>query len=188
MKLTDWQKNIIIGTVLGGSSLVKVKGGTNHFLSMRNQRIDWLKYKTEELGDLFGDKILQDGKTFRCQSKCSAELSTIYDQFYRDGKRYICEANLDVLMDIGMAIWFLDGGSTTGRNNKNAYFSTSRFGEDGSEIIRSYFSDICDMQCSIQKNSGRLRVLFSVTGTESLFSTIAHRFPTWMLASGNSPA
>jgi hypothetical protein len=86
---------------------------------------------------------------------------------------------LDALQDTGLAVWFLDGGSKTGRGRKNAYINTTRFGREGTEIILQYFNEV-DMACHINKDNRRWKVLFTVEGTVCLLKTIAHRFPNFM--------
>ncbi len=86
---------------------------------------------------------------------------------------------LDPLMDIGIAVWFLDGGGKTGRGKKNAYINTTKFGEDGTETVIQYFHDI-DMPCNLNRDGDRLKVLFTVKSTETLLATISHRFPSFM--------
>ena len=86
---------------------------------------------------------------------------------------------LDSLMDIALAIWFLDGGSKTGRNRKNAYINTTKFGEEGTKVIHRYFNEL-DMACNVNTDGKRKKVVFTVDGTEKFFKVIAHRFPAFM--------
>lgn len=176
----NFQMQVLIGTVLGGSSLVKPPKGINYYLSMRGQHHDWLVYKMSEMSEFFPDiKLHQYGSTYRCNSCCNTKITELYDILYKDGKRNIKMETLDILTDTGIAIWYLDSGSKTGRNKKNAYINTTKFGEQGSEIIKQYFCEI-GMSCNINHDGKRLKMLFSVSGTEVLFKTIAHRFPTFM--------
>lgn len=179
-KLTDWQKNIVAGTVLGGSSLVMVKNGLHHYLGMRSKNVDWLCYKMAELNGYFYT-YAKHGNTYRCNSRCDDVFTEIYNIYYKDGKRHVSEENLSPLRDIGLAIWFIDGGAMTGRGNRNAYLSTTLFGESGTETVRAYFNDILEIPCTIHRNDGRLRVFFSVEGSESLLKTISHHFPSCIL-------
>jgi len=174
------QTQVLIGTVLGGSSLLKPPKGINYYLSMRGQDKNWILYKMSEMSDIFKDlKFHKYGTTYRCNSSCNSMVTEIYYKLYKDGKRKINMEILNVLTDASIAMWFLDSGSKTGRNNKNAYINTTKFGEDGSNIIKQYFCEI-GMKCNINHDGIRLKVLFSVEGTEMLFKTIAHRFPLFM--------
>jgi hypothetical protein len=179
MKLT-YENQVVVGTVLGGSSLIKPPKGANYYLSMRDQNELWLKYKMEEMPHLFGkSKIHIYGKTLRVNSCCSPILTEMKDLLYDGTKRIILMETLDKLMDIGLSTWFLDGGNKTGRNCKNAYINTTKYGQEGTEIVLQYFNEV-GMPCNINRDGYRLKVLFTVKGTEVLFKTIAHKFPKFM--------
>ena len=178
----DWQDQIVVGTVLGGASLVKPPKGNNCYLSMRGKEDKWLMHKMLQLPKYFDpeQKLCTYGTSFRCNSKCSPKLTALRSVLYSGNKRTISLEVLEPLKDIGLAVWFIDGGSKTGRNRKNAYFNTTKYGEAGTHIIHQYFS-LCCLDCTINKNGkDRWRILFDVYSTERLFKTIANHFPTFM--------
>lgn len=176
----NFQSQVLLGTVLGGSSLVKPPKGTNFYLSMRSQNEKWLYYKMAEMKDYFSDfKLHKYGSTFRCNSCCSPIITELHNQLYEGNKRKIKMPLLDVLTDTGIAVWFLDSGGKTGRGKRNAYINTTKFGKDGTDIIMQYFNEL-EINCNINHDGSRLKILFTVKGTECLFKIIAHRFPTFM--------
>lgn len=176
----NFEEQVLIGTVLGGSSLVKPPKGVNYYLSMRSQDQKWLEYKMLEMHSFFPVvKFHKYGTTFRCNSCCHPKISNLYEKIYKNQKREIQMETLDLLTDTAIAVWFLDSGSKTGRSKKNAYINTTKFGQEGSQVILKYFNEI-GMPCNINHDGNRLKVLFSVQGTEVLLKTIAHRFPTFM--------
>jgi len=176
----DWQEQIIIGTVLGGSSLTKPPNGKNFYLSMRSKEELWLRYKVAELDKYYGDTSLQKyGGTFRANSPCMPNITSLHNRLYDENGRILKMEVLDMLMDIGLAIWYLDGGGRTGRGKKNAYLNATKFGDAGAKIAKEYF-DTLDMPCEINKSKSRIRILFSVSGTEEFFKITAHRFPAFM--------
>lgn len=177
--MLDFQRQVLVGTVLGGSSLVKSAKSVNYHLSMRDKNMKWLEYKMAEMPDYFADStIFYSGGTYRCNSISCSELTEFQKLMYSESRRLITMEILDKLMDIGIAVWFLDSGSKTGRNRKNAYINTTRFGNKA-KVIEKYFNEI-DMPCKLNKDSKRTKVLFTVDGTLSLLKTIAHRFPPFM--------
>jgi hypothetical protein len=176
----NFQSQVLIGTVLGGSSLVKPPKGLNYYLSMRSKDDKWLIYKMSEMKEFFPEiKCRKYGNTYRCNSSCNPLITSFYYNLYEENKRKIKMSLLDTLTDTGIAIWFLDSGGKTGRNKKNAYINTTKFGKEGTDIIMQYFNEI-ELFCNINHDGNRLKVLFSVKGTESLFRIIAHRFPKFM--------
>jgi hypothetical protein len=175
------QDQVLIGTILGGSSLVKPPKGINYYLSMRSQNELWLEYKMQQMSDLFSSpKINWYNNTFRCNSSCSEKLTVYYNEMYDGNRRKITMSLLDKLKDIGIAVWFLESGSKTGRNRKNAYINTTKFGEDGTKIVHQYFNEV-DLECNVNRDGKRIKVLFTVEGTLNLFRVIAHEFPKFML-------
>lgn len=178
--ISSFQSQVLLGTVLGGSSLVKPPKGTNYYLSMRGQNENWLFYKMAEMQNYFPEiKAHKYGNTFRCNSSCSPKITDLYQKLYHNNKRKIEMSILDTLTDTGIAVWFLDSGGKTGRGKKNAYINTTKFDTEGTEIIMRYFNEL-DVSCNVNHDGKRLKVLFTVKGTESLFKIIAHRFPTFM--------
>ena len=49
--LNSYQKQILLGTILGGSSIIKPERGKNCYLAMRDYDQEWLSYKIELLKD-----------------------------------------------------------------------------------------------------------------------------------------
>ena len=178
--MIDRQEQIVIGTVLGGSSLVKPPKGANFYLSMRNQNCVWLQWKMLELPRFFQRiKLHQYGKTYRCNSNCCEQLSILYEHLYENDNRTIKPHVLEAMCDIGWAVWFLDGGGKTGRGKKNVYLNVTKFGDEGAEIAKNYF-DSLDVPCEIHKNGTRRRLLFTVRGTMRFLKTVAGCFPEFM--------
>jgi len=178
--LYNFEHQVLVGTILGGSSLVKPPKGKNYYLSMRSKNELWLKYKMAEMPNFFKNpKIHQYGSTNRCNSSCCGTLTEIHDILYQGSKRHVSMEILDSLQDIALAVWFLDGGSKTGRDRKNAYINTTKFGEAGTKIVLRYFNEI-GMPCNLNRDGSRLKVLFTVEGTLEFFKVTAHRFPTFM--------
>jgi hypothetical protein len=176
----DFEHQVLIGTILGGSSLVKPPKGKNYYISMRSKHQTWLQYKMAEMGSFFKDqKVRLYNGTYRANSSCLPGLTEIREELYEGSKRKISMEILDSLRDIALAIWFLDGGSKTGRGRKNAYINTTKFGLEGTRTVLQYFNEV-GMPCNVNKDGERLKVLFTVEGTLILFKTIAHRFPVFM--------
>lgn len=176
----DFEHQILLGTILGGSSLVRPPKGRNYYLSMQSKNSQWLQWKADYMPHYFNDyKMRLYGSTYRCNSICCRKLTDLYGLLYKDNERNITMSILDILQDTGLAIWFLDGGSKTGRGKRNAYLNTTRFGYEGTKIIRQYFNEV-NMNCEINRDKKRWKVLFTVEGTICFLKTIAHQFPNFM--------
>lgn len=175
-----YQNQILYGTILGGTSIIRPPKGVNYYLSMRGNNLKWLMYKKQLLPNYFeGCKINQYGNTYRVNSRCMETLTEIRSIFYKGHKRKIHMRVLDSLTSVALAVWFLDSGGKSGRGKKNAYINTTRFGKRGTRTIRKYFRSV-DMPCNINVDGKREKILFSVKGTEKLMRVIAHDFPSFM--------
>lgn len=176
--LYDYEHQILIGTILGGSSLVKPQRGTNYHLSMRSKNHNWLRYKMAEMPTYFLDCMAtRHGNTTRCHSKSSPHLTVLHGRLYDRQERRVTMGILDSLHDIALAVWFLDGGGKSGRQRKNAYFNISQYDEGSITTIVQYFNEI-GISCRL---TGR-KIFCTVEGTKVLVKTIAHRVPTFMLS------
>lgn len=179
-KITDWQRQIILGTILGGSSIVRPKGGRNSYLSMRGKDAYWLEFKSQELKNLASPTpflIENENKYFRWHSLCYPDFNDLHDQFYAGGKKQVTMDLLNELRDIGLAVWYLDGGKL---EKGQISFNTNVYKEEGTKIINDYFNEIGIKATSSVKPSS-YRVILSEDGTEQLFKVISYRVPQFML-------
>lgn len=179
-KITPWQRQIILGTVLGGSSVVKPKGGRNSYLSMRGKDAYWLEYKSQELKNLASPTpflIENENKYFRWHSLCYPEFNEFHNLFYADGKKHVTMDILNELRDIGLATWFLDGGKV---EKNSIVFNTNVFREDGTKLIAQFFNEISIKAESVIKGKS-LRVTILEESVEKFTKVINHRIPEFML-------
>lgn len=176
-KSNSWQKQIIMGTILGGSSIVKPAKGRNCYLFMRSCKQDWVKYKAEELKSLASEHpFTQEGNTLRWHSNCYPVFNEFRDEFYKGDKKKLTMNILDKLMDIGLAVWYGDRGKLI--RNK-LVLNTGAFGEDGTNLAIKYFNEV-GIECNLYKERNKFRVQFTKEGTLKYFATIAHTLPEFM--------
>lgn len=152
-KINIRQDNVIIGTILGGSSIVKPAKGRNCYLSMRNKDIKWLKYKADQLSSLSSQKPFTTEKTNRWHSKCYP-LFNAYRRFYGPRGRNLEVEHLDPLRDTGLAIWYGDCGKYV---KEKVVLNTHIWGEEGSKAIVKYFSYL-DYKAKVFKERDSFRV------------------------------
>ncbi len=138
-KITPRQKAIIIGTILGGSSIVKPKKGKNCYLSMRNKDLDWLKFKAKELSNLATKDPITSEKTYRWHSICYPLFNEFEEMFYKDKERILKSEVLNLLQDVSIAVWYKDCGFV----NKNCIvLNTHIWGKEGTEKALEYFESL----------------------------------------------
>lgn len=179
-KMMAKQEQILYGTILGGSSIIKPDRGKNCYLAMRDRDCNWLMYKTEELKEFFkmdANVIKKDKNTYRCYSVAFPVFNNIYDTFYQDGKKVITKATLDILTATAWMVWFVDAGR---KSKRKAYLRTHKFGEDGTKVICDYFNSL-DCDCAAHLCRGRHEIIFSNNGAHELLSAISHSMPNFIL-------
>lgn len=166
--LSSRQLQVIIGTILGGSSLAKTKKGKNFYLMMRDKNSSWMQKKVGELISLGKNEIVMRDGTNRWCSRCLNKLTELSKFFYKNKKRELRAEILDSLMDIGLAVWYLDCASII---NDKIVFNTNIWGEKGSKKIVKYF-EIIDYQTKIIDVRHSIRVCFNEASTENLLKLI----------------
>jgi hypothetical protein len=170
---TSWQQQIIIGTILGGSSIVKTKNTINCYLSMRGKNPKWLQCKAQELQYLSAQNPYHaEGKYYRWHSRCSPVFSEFREMFYKDGKKKINIDILNELRNIGLSVWFMDVGTL--KDNK-IIMKTRSLGKGGDIIAKQYFTEI-DLNVEIVGN----KLQFDEKSTEKFIKVVGDFIPKFM--------
>jgi hypothetical protein len=138
-KITQAQKFLIIGTILGGSSIIKPQKGKNCYMSMRDKDLSWLKFKAEQLKDLTSQSPLTIEKTNRWHSVCYPIFNEYHEMFYKGKNRVLKIEQLNLLHDSSIAIWFGDAGKCKG---DQVVINTNIWGKKGTDIIVEYFKSL----------------------------------------------
>lgn len=114
IKLSNREKQTILGTLLGTSSIIHPKKSKNPHLLMRcnkNSNVDWLRCKAEELKKLSRPKsFIEDDTGYRWNSFSNNLFFDFKNLFYEKGIKEIKLEALDSLNDLGLCTWFLDKG------------------------------------------------------------------------------
>jgi len=204
-ELTEYQKNVLVGTLLGDGNLHVNKHGRNPYLGWGhgpNQR-DYLVWKAKQFGKLFNKNepsvyVDKDGDVlYQLSSRCHPLLTGYYDLFYSRPdsectkhihKKRITPEILDRVTDQALAIWWCDDGSVE-RNSRRSSGSRDAIkiylgGMAGSdyELVESWF---CDRGYRTTRNSwmtdgNKVVLRFSVDSTETLMEKILPYIPVCM--------
>lgn len=180
-KILENQKQILYGTILGGSSIIKPEKGKNCYLAMRDSDNLWLSYKIEMLKDLFKidqSTIKKDKNTYRCYSIAYPVFNDAYDLFYGQGVKSITKDILEILTDEAWMVWFVDAGR---KSKRKAYLRTHKFGEEGTKLIAEYFNSL-DCSCDMHLCRGRHEVVFDNKGAHEFLSIIAPKIPDFLVS------
>lgn len=178
--IIDWHKQVIMGTVLGGSSIVKPKKGKNCYLFMRSADKKWLEYKACELSLLASQRpFTKEGNTIRWHSNCYPIFTNYYNIFYNENKKMVKMDILDSLRDIGLAVWYVDCGKL---HKNKIILNTNKFGEAGTETIVKYFNEVGIGETTLVHERKYIRLSFSEEATTKFLLIVANRIPNFMHA------
>jgi len=128
--LTQLQKSVIIGCVLGDGYLRKLPGRKDAFLEINHsfkakEYVDW-KYsilKNICLSPPKKRKLKEGREAYRFFTRQHPEITKIYERFYRSGKKVVPHGmEIDPVI---LAVWFMDDGSKTKKGD--VYLNCQQF-------------------------------------------------------------
>lgn len=170
--LTNRQRSFIIGTLLGGSSLVLPAKGKNCYLAMRDKNVEWIRYKATELYVIGStSSFLYENNTCRWRSCCYSVLNEFQSMFYHDFKRQINKECLDLLNELAIAIWIGDAG---GIDKGQVILNTKLWNQDA--LIQEYFHEI-----GLETKVGKNRLIFTHASSVELMKMCCKYYPDWLL-------
>ncbi len=179
-KVKDRTLQIMHGTILGGSSLIRSKNSQNSYLSMRSKNGKWLDYKSAYLKEFASSEpFTWEKNTNRWHSLCYPVFSELRKKYYKDNKRCI---NVDVLdslnlKDLSFAIWFGDCGDYS---NGIITYNTKVWGEQGTQEIKKYFN-LLSFECEIIKVRNNFRIKLDFNSSQKLAKMIFSLMPQFIL-------
>ncbi len=169
IELSNWQRQIVYGTLFGNSMLIR--NNRNAHLVMRSRNQKWVQCKSQELINFLPQNpILACGNgNYIWHSICSPVFNEIYDSFYIEGKKTANKDILNNLQAIGLAVWFLDCGKI-----KETQI-TMKVIIDNKEIVYQYFKDL-DFSFELDKN----KIKFSEESSKKFMKIIGESIPQFM--------
>ncbi|MDI6884348.1 MAG: hypothetical protein QMD00_04395 [Hadesarchaea archaeon] len=126
-KLTNTQKELLIGSLLGDGHLRPHRGEVVFEFLQGAKRKFYVEWKHEILGNLACPQVyhqLGRREYYKLVTKTHPELTRLYHLFYREGRKSVPRQISKILTPFAVAVWFMDDGS----KSKNAvYFNTQGF-------------------------------------------------------------
>jgi hypothetical protein len=160
--LTQTQKSIIIGSILGDGYLRVIKGRKNAFLEINHslKQKEYVDWKYDQLKSIVksSPKLRKSNEgrvAYRFYTKQHSELTELFKNFYQNGKKMIPD-NLQ-LDPIILAIWFMDDGSKC--RSSDIYLNTQQFDNESQRKIISSLKKI-GLMSSLNKDKSYCRIRF----------------------------
>ena len=131
--LTQFQRSVIIGTILGDGYVRIFPNRKNALLEINHSynAKDYVEWKYSVLSNVSGSwPKMRNGKNgrkaYRFYTKQLPELTELFNKFYRNNKKIIPE---DLILDsIILAVWFMDDGSKCSQSD--FYLNTQQYSVD----------------------------------------------------------
>jgi hypothetical protein len=167
MVLSEEQKAIIIGSILGDACLHENWSKTNYRLQIRHSKDqeEYVRWKYERLKNLVLTPPQFYGRTrsvwFRTISH--PELSKLHQLFYQNGTKIIPKWIEKYLANpVTIAVWFMDDGNAVKRHGKliGYHLNTQSFSKQENEKLKEAFFSVYGINCSIERNHKYYRLAF----------------------------
>ena len=178
INLTDHQRNIIVGTVLGDGSLIETASKNNFCLQIDhcNAQKEYVFWKYEALDLLVPTppKYQSKNKSWRFRTISHPELTEIGKLFYRNRIKVVPKEIASLLTPLGLAVWFMDDGNAVIRRGKLCGYNlnTQSFAKEENELLAEVFSALYNISCIVEKNHGYYRLAIWQAASRRKFSDL----------------
>ena len=168
--LTQYQKSLIIGTILGDGYLRVIPGRKDAFLEINHsfsqkQYTDW---KFEKLKDICisGPKRRKSNGNriaYRFYTKQDPAFTEFYNKFYEEGYKIVPD---DLTLDaVALSVWFMDDGSRCGKSN--FYLNTQQFDKSYQIKLLECLENI-GLKAKLNKDKNYYRIRFLTSSISRL--------------------
>ena len=172
--LTQVQKSIITGSLLGDGYLRILPGRKNAFLEINHsikqkEYVDWKYQKLKNLVKTPPKERKGSGKriAYRFFTRQHPELTKFYQKFYRERKKIVPNLNIDPLM---MAVWFMDDGSRTYRT---FYLNTQSFNYSSQKRIVQMLKEQYEIESALNRDKNYYRIRIKQNSAEKFKKIIS---------------
>ncbi|MBI2640155.1 MAG: hypothetical protein HYW90_04710 [Candidatus Sungbacteria bacterium] len=159
--LTQLQKSLIIGTLLGDGYLRKLKGRKDAFLEINHsirakEYVDWKYSVLKNIAGGIPKSRYGNGHriAYRFYTQQHPELSRMHELFYEGGKKRIPDIQLG---PISLAVWFMDDGSRC--RDRDVYLNTQQFSHSDQEKLMGMLK-VLGLETTINKDKSYYRLRF----------------------------
>lgn len=174
IKLNDFQKEVLYGTLLGDGCLFKYP--TSKYPSLIIYHSISQKEYVELKFNIFKDFIYSDKITIVKRNKgrrvcfrtcCHKEFDEVYKMFYKNKKKIVSKEILNLLTPISLAFWFSDDGSRC--KHRGLALHTNCFSYEEVNLICEWFFEKYEIICKPQKRAKNQWVVFFSNKTSKKF-------------------
>jgi len=179
--MTQRQKDIIIGTVLGDSYLEPNKFGSSIQIKQSNEHKDYVFWLYKELKNLCSTlpKQRKDNEQWYLRSSSLNELDKLRDLFYPEGKKIIPkDINKILTSPISLAVWFMDDGTLDYRPKDHCAFHlcTNCFTKEDTskliDVLKNNFGIVSSLHYTLCRGKRHCRIYIGAQGRDRFIELI----------------
>lgn len=196
LKLTDLQRSILIGTLLGDGHLETQDNGKTYRLKLEHQilqkdYLEWLHNQFKEwVGGGIKHRIKKNNKEYVLFNTYSHGAFRFYaQQFYINRKKIIPKLIKKLLDPIALAIWYMDDGSWKSTHHKTFIIHTVGFVKKDLELIQKVLRENFRIETSLHKQKEKYWRLYIKSESAEMFRKIIEpytsKFPSMQSKMGN---
>ena len=160
--LTQYQRSIIIGSLLGDGYARTIPGRKNAFLEINHsitqkKYVDWKYSVLKSISGSPPKARKGNGKriAYRFYTRQHPELTQLAHLFYKDGKKVIPRILID---SVSLAIWYMDDGSKC--RDSDIYLNTQQFTFNDQQYLLEILASFgIHARLNKDKNYFRIRLL-----------------------------
>lgn len=152
-KLTEEQKEILYGSILGDGCIEFHHNGTNgcrYIETHSEKQLCYLRWKMNKLDNFISIKTpyridnstnnsFSNGVSYRFYTVLHSEFSSLRDKFYRSGKKFV---PLIKLTPLSFAMWYYDDGNIDKRGNRISIWTLDLDNNSISNLLKTLKDDL----------------------------------------------
>lgn len=154
LKLTNLQKEILVGLMLGDGHLEKRKNKARlkiEYSLKAKEYVEWL-YQIFQKWTLSSPKIKiqQNSKKYLFSTVIHEKLGRYHSLFYHKRKKIIPKNINDLITNRSLAIWFMDDGSRKSKECKGKVINTQCFSKSDINKLQKILRNKFDLKTSLK--------------------------------------
>src|SRR3989344_3909687 len=199
LKLTNKQREILVGLILGDGHLETLNNGRTYRLKVEHslkqrEYLDWLYSNFKDWVNKAPEvrsrtslgKIIQ---TYGFTTYTSGILRFYARQFYQNGKKIIPKTIDKIITPQSLAIWFMDDGSIKSKAHKALVIHTHGYSKDDLLLVTKVLEQKFGLKIGLQKQYDKWRLyIFSKSVDNFKKIILPYILPSMQYKLGNKNA
>lgn len=166
LNLTEIQKGVLVGKILGDGSLISTLTGKSYRLQIEQkaEHKDYVLWTAKVFGDwvLTQPKYLAQHQSFRFRTLSHSQMAELRRIFYPVKKKIIPLTIKEIFVHpVSLAVWFMDDGSLS-TSKKTVTISTHSFSRDENNLLVDCLRCNFNLQVNLNYDSKGYRLYIPV--------------------------